>query len=311
MEQKILISALGSMKDGVVISDVSSSKNAIVYANPSFLAMTGYEQHELLGQGPRFLMGKKTRPTAVQAFRKALNNQLACQVIVSATRKDGEQRWFEITGSPVKLGDTATNYYIGSCRDVSARVNAMESLLATEIAIEEPVSEVKQGTIDPMTSLYSRRYFEEYAEREWLMMMRQRLPITMIMIAIKNLAKLPGADVSAQTVMEVVAHALNGLFRRGTDLVARYDNNRFIAISAGMGWDEADIISQKLVEQLDSLLKDLTVDPDIGCRVGLTTSIPDEELGGIDDLIETTTRALNEAMAADSVNLIRKETMPI
>ncbi|PID43638.1 MAG: hypothetical protein CSA52_02725 [Gammaproteobacteria bacterium] len=309
MEHEILLAALASMKDGVVIADVSTPKNEIVYANPSFVAMIGFEKDELIGQGTRFLLGKKTSPTAAQAFRKALGNKLACQVIVSATRKDGSQCWLEITGAPLKTELASTEYYIGSCRDVSSRVEAIETLLSTEIAIEEPVTGEEKGTIDPMTSLYNRRYFEEYAEREWLMMLRQRLPITMIMVEIRNLDRLPGVhatEVSVQLVIEEVARALNGILRRGTDLVTRYDDSRFVTISAGMGWDESDVISQNITEQLDKLLKNMTIDPNIRCRLGVTTSIPDEDQGGIDELIEIVSNALDEAMNSDFVSLVRK-----
>ena len=54
---------------------------------------------------------------------------------------------------------------MGTCRDVSARVEAIESLLATEIAIEETKTDHHEGTIDKLTSLYNRHYFEEYAEQ--------------------------------------------------------------------------------------------------------------------------------------------------
>lgn len=308
-DDNILLSALASMRDGVVIADVSTQKNEIVYANPAFSKMIGYDADELLGQGTRFLLGVRTRPTAVQAFRKAITDKLACQVIVSASRKNGAQIWLEITGAPLRQNGKGTDYYVGTCRDVSARVEAIENLLATEIAIEETKTDHHEGTIDKLTSLYNRHYFEEYAEREWLMMMRQRLPVTLMMLAIRNLDSLERNDeggVSASTVIEAVANGLHGVLRRGTDLLARYDDHHFVAISAGMGWDEAETIARKMTAHLDKILLNLTGEEHLRCRLGVSTSIPDETRN-LDGLIESAFDALRRAMEDESNNLVVAE----
>lgn len=298
-----LISVLASARDGIVVTDISTSKNEMIYANEAFRAMVGFSEFELKGMGTRFLLGKKTRPTAAHTFRRAINEKIPCLVTVSANRKNGSEVWLEISGAPVLEDGRPTDLYIGVCRDVTQRTLAMEALLATEIVIETPLGAEESQTIDPQTSLYNRSFFEEYAEREWTTMLGQHLPISIFMIRVKGCEHLPETSttgVSLNLILEIMADNLRQQFRRGTDLVARFDRDTFVGIAAGMGWEEAETMSTSTVERMNHAL--LQVGPalkDMSCRMGVSTSIP-EENHQIDEIISSAQKALEKAMSGNA-----------
>jgi PAS domain S-box-containing protein/diguanylate cyclase (GGDEF)-like protein len=299
-----LAAVLASARDGIVVTDVSTPKNEIVYANAAFRAMIGFSETELNGLGTRFLLGKKTRPTAGHCFRRAISEKIPCLVTVSAARKDGTEIWLEISGAPVLESGLPTQLYIGVCRDVTQRTLAMEALLATDIAIEKPLGTDENQSIDPLTSLYNRSFFEEYAEREWSTMLRQHLPISIFMIGVKGCERLPATasgDPSDSRVLELMADNLRQQFRRGTDLVARFDQNTFVGIAAGMGWEEAEVMAQSTVLRINRALRESGLaHADMSCRIGVATAVP-EAHHQIDEIISSAQQSLAQAMA-DATN---------
>lgn len=306
LEENMLIAALGSSRDGIVVTDISTPKNEIVYANEAILNSLGYSERELQGLGTRFLLGKKTRPTAAHSFRRAINECIPCSITVSASKKDGSEIWIEISGAPILHLGRKTNYYVGICRDVTKRTEAMEALLSTDITIEAVQDRATEPTIDPVTSLYNRSYFEEYAEREWTTMLRQHLPMSIFMVQIKGIETLPesASDRLSQSILlELMADNLRQIFRRGTDLVARFDKLTFVGICAGMGWEEAEIMSSLTTDKINSALKAVGNDTKLlSCRVGLATAIP-EEKHQVDDIVTAAQTALDTAMASNSASL--------
>ena len=307
------------VRDGIVVTDLSSQTNEIVFANPAFLKMLGYRENDIVGQGTRSLLGKQTRPSAAQTFRRAIAKKLECLVTVSVLCRDGSERWLEVSGSPLMLPGQPP-YYVGICRDVSQRVSAFQAVLESEIFLAETGPEntgnEMELSIDALTSLYNRNYFEEYAEREWSMMTRQHLPITLFMLGLKGLDVLvqQGSQLSEANFKEAVADRIRGLFRRGTDLVAHFDDTRFVMISAGMGWEEAELMSNRLYQQVSDLIRQLT--PHVRtdqealnhAAVGVSTSIP-EEGHAIDALIQAAEMALLDAFSATGKPVVMRSPL--
>lgn len=306
LSAETLMAALASCRDGIVVTDVSTPKNEMVFANDAFRNMLGFSELELRGLGTRFLLGKKTRPTAGHTFRRAINERIPCLVTVSATKKDGNEIWLEISGAPVIENGRPGDLYLGVCRDVTQRTLAIEALLATDIAIEVPVGAEDTQTIDPLTSLYNRSFFEEYAEREWATMLRQHLPISIFMIRVKGCENLPQASthqLSLNHLLELMADNLRQQFRRGTDLVARFNRDTFVGIAAGMGWEDAEVMAGSTVDRLNRALKQAGPElMDMSCRMGVATAVP-EENHQIDEIIASAQEALNKAVADDTNNL--------
>lgn len=106
------------------ISDPSQDDNPLVWVNPAFTRITGYEFDEAIGRNCRFLQGAATDPDTVAVMRQALQEQQSVTVTVLNYRKDGTAFWNEVSMSPVFDGAGTLTNYVGVQADVTARVQA-------------------------------------------------------------------------------------------------------------------------------------------------------------------------------------------
>lgn len=280
IEHELMMAAIEASRDGVVITDASTQLNRIVYTNTAFQKMVGFSEQELLNKGTRFLLGKKTRPSTAATFRQALADKASVRVTLSAVCKNGEEKWIEISGGPIPFNGEVGPFFIGFCRDVTNRVNAFEALMASEIQydVQEEVQPVRP--YDPVTSLYNRPYFDEVAERDWIAMEQERRPLSVFIMGVSGISGVlnNAGQVAADDLMQGVARSLRQVFRRGVDLVARYDAQRFVVISAGMGWEEAEVMAQNLNHMVGQELSSHPMcEPyHLHLTMGLATLIPEK-----------------------------------
>ena len=116
-----------------------------------------------------------------------------------------------------------------------------------------------------------------------------------------------GLDAANKLVANISA-VLRQVFRRGIDLVAKYDDERFIVISTGMAWEEAEIMGDRLKRVVDEEL--YRCNPSIStlyASVGVATQIPEKGLH-VDYLIEASERALAEAYKVNKGSVVIAES---
>lgn len=94
--------AVRAISQGIVITDSMSPDDPIVYVNPGFEAITGYESSEIIGQNCRFLHGPESDTQTVRAIELAVRNGTQCTVEILNYRSDGTPFWNTITLSPVR-----------------------------------------------------------------------------------------------------------------------------------------------------------------------------------------------------------------
>lgn len=121
MENLRLIQVAKSASDGIFVTDPNQSDNPIVYVNPAFSRITGYESEEVIGRNIYFLQGIATDPQTVTKIRQALAEHREFKHITLGYRKDGEPFWSEFKISPVfsEAGDLL--YFIGTQSDITER----------------------------------------------------------------------------------------------------------------------------------------------------------------------------------------------
>lgn len=117
----LLEKAISSARNGVVITDPRMEDNPIIYVNPAFLELTGYEIEEVIGKNCRFLQGSQRDQPNLEELRAAINEARPITTVLRNYRKDGSLFWNELTISPVHDGDGQLIAFIGIQNDVSAR----------------------------------------------------------------------------------------------------------------------------------------------------------------------------------------------
>jgi PAS domain S-box-containing protein len=86
----------------MVFMDAKAAGNPIIFANDSFLRLTGYERDEVLGHSFNFLMAQGADPKALALVEAAFEGTDDHSSEVRYRRKDGSKFWAALFISPVR-----------------------------------------------------------------------------------------------------------------------------------------------------------------------------------------------------------------
>ena len=116
------------VKLGVVVNNPGLLDSPIVFANPGFLAMTGYAANEVVGRNCRFLQGADTDHATVDKIREAIAERRTFQGELLNYKKDGSPFWNELTISPIFDEEGALVSFVGIQADVTDRRRTADQL---------------------------------------------------------------------------------------------------------------------------------------------------------------------------------------
>jgi PAS domain S-box-containing protein len=122
------------------ITDPRKPDNPLVWVNPSFTRVTGYEQDDVVGRNCRFLQGPATDPAAVDKIRRAIAERRTVTTTLLNYRKDGTAFWNQLSISPVFDGSGDLVSFVGVQTDVTERVRVeheREAAFAAEQAARQ------------------------------------------------------------------------------------------------------------------------------------------------------------------------------
>jgi PAS domain S-box-containing protein len=125
-ENLLKAQVIEATKCGVLVTDATLPHHPIRQVNGAFLALTGYAEHEVLGQTSTILSGADTDRASMEKLGLALQDGWACRVSVRHHRKDGTSFWNEVTLSPIKDRAGRLTTVIWIMRDIS-HVRALEA----------------------------------------------------------------------------------------------------------------------------------------------------------------------------------------
>ena len=118
--------AVDQVRDAVVITDnqLRTPGPHILYVNPAFATMTGYEPGEILGQSPRFLQGPQTDTAVLERLRECLREGQAFFGETINYHKDGSPYQVEWNINPVTNSRGVITHWVAIQRDITARKTA-------------------------------------------------------------------------------------------------------------------------------------------------------------------------------------------
>ncbi|MDB5431651.1 MAG: signal transduction histidine kinase [Caulobacter sp.] len=93
--------AAESTRMPMVFTDARKTENPIIFANDSFLALTGYAREEVLGQNFSFIAGADAELKALTDLAAALAESSEASLDLPCRRKDGARFWAAIFINPV------------------------------------------------------------------------------------------------------------------------------------------------------------------------------------------------------------------
>lgn len=140
--------------------------------------------------------------------------------------------------------------------------------------LERAVEELKELAVrDPLTGVYNRRYLEEALRREMARASRERRPLALIMIDLRNFHQVnnrfghPTGDRVLREVAETLARAV-----RASDTVIRYGGDEFVVIMPGASRREAETAAARLRRLLKE--RDYRIPFQIAARTGVAVWAP-------------------------------------
>lgn len=147
-EGGVFVNAVRATRMAMAITDPTLPGNPIVFANESFLKMSGYRMDEVLGQQPHFMNGPDTDPRDAARFVEALQTDQDDLVETVQYRKNGSRFIATVLLSAFKDEQGRTLNHFMSWLDVTRRVNAEDdvaALKAAQVALRD--SEARYRTL--------------------------------------------------------------------------------------------------------------------------------------------------------------------
>jgi PAS domain S-box-containing protein len=86
----------------MVFTDAKELNNPIIFANDSFLSLSGYAREEVLGQGFNFLMAHGADADALARIEAEFHGDMSSGSEILYRRKDGSEFWAALFISPVR-----------------------------------------------------------------------------------------------------------------------------------------------------------------------------------------------------------------
>jgi PAS domain S-box-containing protein len=147
------------------ITDPRQPDNPLVWVNPSFTRVTGYEYDDAVGRNCRFLQGPATEPDAIAEIRAALAEHRTLTTTLLNYRKDGTAFWNQLSISPVFDGDGELVSFVGVQTDVTERVRGEHERAAAFAAEQAARQEAELARAIAEQARLDAEHARETAER--------------------------------------------------------------------------------------------------------------------------------------------------
>ena len=156
--------AMESTSDGIFIMDVKKSSFPVIYANPSFHALTGYAKNEVIGKNYFLLYGPDADSRVVGEIKQTMRHGKSFHGEMLSFRKSGQKFWSLLRIAPVRGVDGVATHYVGiqtditlmKQRDLEIEEQREELLHVTRVGkLAEFVSSLAHEISQPLTAILS------------------------------------------------------------------------------------------------------------------------------------------------------------
>lgn len=233
--------------EGIVVCDARAKDWPVVFVNQAFAQMCGYPASALLGSNLRILQGTDRDQESRLRLAEALQKGVPARVLLRNYRPDGTLFWNEAMVQPVRDAHGALTHFVGYHRDASERLKSAE---------RSPSGLPSWLREDRLTGLHSRAYFEELLQRDWALAQRDSHEIGLTLFDIDDLGayneKFDRA--AGDACIRRVARVISASYRRGGDLVGRWEGGTFAVLTQGEAAERASHYAQIVSQRVRELL---------------------------------------------------------
>lgn len=203
------------------------------YFNDTWLKFTGKKMEDEIGNGWVDGVHPDDRDLCIRIYLEAFEQRNSFEMEYRLVRHDGEWRWINDRGVP--LFDESGTFlgYIGSCIDVTERV--------------EGVNLIEMAHKDKLTGPNNRNYFDHLIKHEFKKTPQELQELTLMMMDVDRFKSFNDqyGHAMGDKVLNQVAHKLSVSLRK-SDIAGRYGGDEFVVILHGLS--EAD--TQKMARRI-------------------------------------------------------------
>ncbi|MEO6137598.1 MAG: EAL domain-containing protein [Luteimonas sp.] len=218
VDLRLLRRAVEASGNGIVISDARHPDVPVVYINPAFEEITGYNTSDIQGNNCRILQGGDCDQVAVAAIRDALAGQREMRVLLRNYRKNGELFWNDFHLAPVASDSGMVTHYVGVINDVSERQRYEEQL-------------AYRATHDELTGLPNRQLLHDRLQQAILNAERYGREVAVVFIDLDDFKLINDSlgHGAGDIALKTIAARLRDLVR-DTDTVGRFGGDEFVIV---------------------------------------------------------------------------------
>ena len=122
------VRATETTRMAMVFTNARKTGSPIIFANDSFLSLTGYDRREVLGRDFNFLMARGADPEALAELEIAFKGGSNSDPEIRYRRRDGTVFWATVFISPVRDKSGAIAQHFASFMDVTKRRQEVDRL---------------------------------------------------------------------------------------------------------------------------------------------------------------------------------------
>ena len=230
------------------------------YFNETWLRFTGRTMEQESGEGWFCGVHPDDAECCMQTYLSAFQQQVPFEMEYRLKRHDGVYRWINDRGVPVYSTDRVFLGYIGSCMDVTDKIEGQK---LTQMA-----------HYDKLTGVYNRNYLETLIDYEYKRGERENGSTVYLMMDLdhfKYFNDVYGHQLGDQMLTKVACAIERKL--RASDYVGRYGGDEFLVILPQTTLPDAKLIAQRILDEIATLQLE-NIDEKIGLSIGIAEQKP-------------------------------------
>ena len=140
----------------------------------------------------------------------------------------------------------------------------------------------RMSAVDGLTSIPNRRRFDEYINQEWRRAVRNKYPLSLLMIDIDHFKSYNATygHLKGDECLQTVTRKIGQYLRRPSDMVARYGGEEFSVVLPDTPSSSAFELGKRIWSGVGSMNIEHTGAPNVGhltISIGIASTIPDRK----------------------------------